>query len=282
MSHQMMKVLSELLKVSRSILRRRWVRVVLAVVAALLALGALCARLVAAGDTEAGRDMLQVISTLVLVATLVAVIFYTIKTADLANATRDLARSGAEQLTALQQQVYEEHRPLLVPSNPAPEFQPGHPNWLLWQAQEQALGLTNVGTGPALNIASVLYGCESYLIGDNPGTQTRDTGSQDTHWTCWFGKPLSPGEAKSATYPLGASIFCEDHKRMGAYSFNALESQRCKNLCSIEVQCIAHVSLQPTPMCLDASTPASLTTFRTRKAGGSSSSSRASPKISTT
>lgn len=163
---------------------------------------------------------LQLISTIALIATLGAVIVYTVKTADLADATHDMARSGAEQLSAFRQQFYEDRRPLLVPSG-SPAFQTEHPNWLDWHVQVQEMDLRNIGPGPALNVASVLYGCESYLVGDNPGTQARVSDQQDEHWTCWLGRPITPGTAEPVAYPKGASIFRGEHKLIGAHHFNA-------------------------------------------------------------
>jgi hypothetical protein len=104
--------------------------------------------------------VLQLITALVLAATLGVIVFYTIKTAAMAEATHDLARSSQDQLLVSREQVYDQHRPLLVPDG-TPVFQDDNPNWLKWEAPEQLLSLRNIGIGPALNIASVLYGCES-------------------------------------------------------------------------------------------------------------------------
>jgi hypothetical protein len=102
--------------------------------------------------------IIQLVTAIVLAATLVAVIIYTVKTSNLAT-------SAQEQVTLTRQQAADQHRPLLVPDG-APIFQDKHPNWLKWEENLQPLKYRNIGPGPALNVASVLYGCESYVVGE--------------------------------------------------------------------------------------------------------------------
>lgn len=60
---------------------------------------------------------------------------------------------------------------------------PDNDLWLDWSANEIKLHIYNAGNGPALNIASVIYGAESYMLGD-AGSQKRVDNTKETHWTC--------------------------------------------------------------------------------------------------
>src|SRR5260370_25852617 len=79
---------------------------------------------------------------------------------------------------------FAENRPLLMPEG-TPTFQSDKPQWLKWDVNEQLLAIHNIGAGAALNVASVLYGCESYLIDWN--TNRRSDHEKRIHWTCWLG-----------------------------------------------------------------------------------------------
>jgi hypothetical protein len=157
-------------------------------------------------------DIGQLIGDATLVATLVVVIWYTVKTSEMAAATRDMA-------SASQQQRYDQQRPLLVPTG-TPTFKEDNPYWLDWQAGEQNIGFRNVGAGVALNIMSVLYGCESYVVGDM-GQEKRVADSTAIHWTCWEAGPVGPGESVPARHQIGASTYYEGQNRIGRHSFNA-------------------------------------------------------------
>ncbi len=61
---------------------------------------------------------------------------------------------------------------------------PGNPAWLAWDTKSIELSMHNVGNGPAFNIASVIYGAESYVVGD-VGSTKRESSEKDNHWTCW-------------------------------------------------------------------------------------------------
>lgn len=109
-------------------------------------------------------------------------------------------------------------RPLLVP-NGDPKFQQDHANWLDWNTTEQKLTIQNVGTGVALNIASVIYGCESYVV--DGLANRRSEREKSIHWTCWLGVPIAAGETKEALYKVGNGIFYEKNMHIGEHSFNA-------------------------------------------------------------
>ena len=145
-------------------------------------------------------------------ATLVAIIIYTKQTADMTAATRKMA-------DAAQLQRVDQYRPLLVP-NRAPIFQADHPNWLDWRAPSQEFTVQNVGPGAALNVAAVLYGCESYVIGEL-GQQKRVSESKDIHWTAWVGEPIAAHSTMAITCHIGAGVFYENNKRIGRHPFNA-------------------------------------------------------------
>lgn len=158
-------------------------------------------------------EISQLISTAALVATLAVVVWYTVKTSQMAAATRDMAQVS-------QQQRYDQQRPLLIPHG-TPALQDDKPNWLNWQAKDQDITLRNVGIGPALNVACVLYGCESYDTSPVGTPVVRSDDMKDTHWTGWLGMPIAPNEAMPADLRIGRSIFFEDRKQIGSHSFNA-------------------------------------------------------------
>src|SRR5690348_7534797 len=137
-------------------------------------------------NVEIAIEISQLISAAALVATLAVVIWYTVKTSEMASATRDMALVS-------QQQRYDQQRPLLVPHG-TPAFQDDNPNWLDWQAKEQDVTLRNVGSGPALNVATVLYGCESYVTSPVEIAVVRSDDAKDVHWTGWLGMPIAPNE----------------------------------------------------------------------------------------
>jgi hypothetical protein len=154
----------------------------------------------------------QIIGTAVLVVTLAVVIWYTKKTSDMAAATRDIAEAS-------QQQRYDQQRPLLVPMG-TPIFQTDNSNWLDWQASEQSIELRNVGAGVALNVVSVLYGCESNVIGEI-GQEKRVDDTKANHWACWLDTPVGAGETVPAKHKIGASTFYQGYDHIGRHSFNA-------------------------------------------------------------
>jgi len=81
------------------------------------------------------------------------------------------------------------------------------------------ISVRNVGSGVALNIASVVYGCESYLVEWN--TNRRSDYEKDIHWTCWLGVPIASGETKEAIHKKSNGIFYDKNKHIGQHSFNA-------------------------------------------------------------
>jgi hypothetical protein len=161
----------------------------------------------------------QLIGTAVLVATLAVVIWYTKKTSDMSAATREMAAATRDIARASQQQGYDQQRPLLVPTG-TPIFQTNNPDWLDWQAGEQNVAFRNVGAGVALSFVSVLYGCESNVVGPI-GQEQRVDDTKDTHWTCWLDTPVGTGETVPAKYKIGASVFHRGYDHIGRHRFNA-------------------------------------------------------------
>lgn len=113
---------------------------------------------------------------------------------------------------------YNSSRPLLIPEG-APQFQSDKPQWLDWNVNEQAILIRNVGSGVALNVASVIYGCESYLVEWN--TNRRSDSEKSMHWTCWLGIPIASNETKNAIHKKGNGIFYEKNMHIGQHSFTA-------------------------------------------------------------
>lgn len=97
---------------------------------------------------------------------------------------------------------------------------PGNPPWLAWDAKSIELSMHNVGNGPAFNIASVIYGAESYVVG-NLGSLTRVSGEKNSHWTCWDAGYLAVGVKEAHTYVLGASTFYKGRNRIRDHTFYA-------------------------------------------------------------
>jgi hypothetical protein len=145
-------------------------------------------------------------------ATLVAVIVYTQKTSEMTAATRKVAEIA-------QLQRLDQYRPLLVPTE-APMFQNERPNQLAWSKPRQEFTIRNIGPGAALNVAAVLYGCESYLVGEL-GQQKRINDTKDTHWTAWSGEPIASNGTAVIGCKIGAGVFFENNKQIGIYHFNA-------------------------------------------------------------
>lgn len=133
--------------------------------------------------------------------------------------TYRLMKSGQKQVEIGEHQIYAQQQPVLVPTG-TPTFQADHTNWLKWDENEQPLGLRNVGTGTAFNVASALYGCLSYVI-MNGSTYGRDTNSADTHWTCWLGVPIVADETVEATHLLGNGVFLGVHRFIHMYPLHA-------------------------------------------------------------
>lgn len=106
--------------------------------------------------------------------------------------------------------------PFLVPSGGTLLYQNGHPTWLDWHVNHQIVMIRNMGTEPALNVASVIYGAESYLV-----EGLRSDHAQDIHWTCWLGVPIAPNETVEAVHNLGSSIFFSGHNQIRQHGFNA-------------------------------------------------------------
>lgn len=95
---------------------------------------------------------------------------------------------------------------LVIDSDSTDLWQKRNGLYLDWSASFLTVSMKNVGTGPAFNMVSVIYGSESY-----PGTQgtPRQKGNEE-HWTFWGGNFIQPGEMKSQQYNAGASMFYQD------------------------------------------------------------------------
>lgn len=145
-------------------------------------------------------DISQLLSAAALVATLAVVIWYTVKTSEMAAATREMAKAN-------QEQRYDQLRPLLIPEgDPAFQDEYGHGSWLSTTNIDeqgysmQRLSIRNVGVGPALNVISVLGSSESYVVG-NTGTPTREAAKH--RWMGRLGKPLVPNEEAECIHIMG-------------------------------------------------------------------------------
>ena len=114
-----------------------------------------------------------------------------------------------------QQTKYNLSRPLLVPEG-TPTFR-GSSNMLDWSVNEQPMVIRNIGSGVALNVASVLYGCESYVVDFN----RRSDQGHNRHWTCWLGLPIASGDTKAAIHKFGSGNFYEKNMHIEKHRFNA-------------------------------------------------------------
>ena len=132
-------------------------------------------------------------------------------------ASQDEVRLGQEQLVAQQ-------RPVLIPMD-TPIFQEDHDNWLNWEAKEQLLAIRNLGTGTAFNVASVLFGCASYLHDSLIGRRLRSHSEAREHWTYWLGVPIAAGEQGDGPYKFGYGTFNTGNDRIGKHSFNAPDEE---------------------------------------------------------
>lgn len=146
----------------------------------------------------------NIISAVVALATLAAVITAFIAIMD----NRKQAR----------QTYYHASRPLLIPEG-KPQFQRDHANWLDWNVDHQEIAIRNVGSGVALNSASVLYGCESYVL--DMFNNRRSEHEKSIHWTAWIGTPIVSGETKTILHEKGNGMFYEKNMHLGQYRFNA-------------------------------------------------------------
>lgn len=144
--------------------------------------------------------------------TMILTVVLAVANQHMAKANRDLVRIGQEQLQV-------QHRPMLTVSGEL-RFQEGNASWLTWDESDRTLSLRNVGAGVAFNIASVIYGSESYPLGDISSNK-RDSTTKDIHWTCWLGTPIAPNESASVLHKIGNGVFFESYKKIGAYSLNA-------------------------------------------------------------
>jgi len=124
------------------------------------------------------------------------------------------AKTQSHQQQALEKQL-EAGVPRLVPIG-KPVFQEGNPHWLKWDEPEQHFSIRNMGTGAAFNIASVLHGCESYVVNHN-----RSDGSDNILWTYWSGAHIAQYERIECAYKLGGAMFFAEDKYIGEYHFNA-------------------------------------------------------------
>lgn len=120
-----------------------------------------------------------------------------------------------------QQTQYSSARPLLVPGLSITFqgmfiAQKDHPTWLEWSTPQQGWKISNIGTGPAFNVACVYYGAESYVVNGKRSDHTKDV-----HWTCWLGLPIIPNETAEASLALGNGLFYVDHNHIRQHSFNA-------------------------------------------------------------
>ena len=134
------------------------------------------------------------------------------------RASLEEVRASQQQVEVSQEQLRNQERPVLVPMG-KPAFQQDHDNWLDWRVQEQALAIRNLGTGTAFNVASVLCGCESYVIDSATGPQ-RSTSSAREYWTCWLGVPIALGEKWEGNYTHGG-VFLDGKRHIAGYSSNA-------------------------------------------------------------
>ncbi len=135
-------------------------------------------------------------------------------------ALRIANKSGKQAQEQSSQLQYGAMRPVLVIHGDDASLPRSSNNnlWMDWSASEIKLHMYNAGNGPALNIASVIYGAESYVVG-TLGSRVDD--SQDIHWTCWDGNYLKAGEDSIQRYALGASTFFEGNKQIRRHKFNA-------------------------------------------------------------
>ncbi len=140
------------------------------------------------------------------------------------QAALDVAHEQMEQSKQQAQlERFAENRPLLMPIG-IPTFQDDKPQWLNWNVNEQTLAIHNIGSGVALNVASVMYGCESYLI--DWTTNQRSDQTKGVHWTCWLGVPAASNTTEKAIHKKGNGIFYEKNMHIGQYSFNAPQEPR--------------------------------------------------------
>ena len=125
-------------------------------------------------------------------------------------ALRIANKSGKQAQEQSKQLQYDALRPVLVIHGDDALLPRSSNNnlWMDWSAGEIKLHVYNAGNGPALNIASVIYGAESYMVG-TLGSQKRVDDSKDIHWTCWDGNYLKAGKDAIIRYALGASTFFE-------------------------------------------------------------------------
>src|SRR6266852_1778200 len=130
--------------------------------------------------------------------------------------------SGKQARGQVQQARVDSVRPMLVINEYDGQMKTStsNPAWLAWDNPFLNLKVRNIGMGAALNIACVLYGAESYWVGDIPN-QKQVNSESDKHWTCWFPDSIGAGEVKEQSYKIGASTFYEPNKQIGGHSFNA-------------------------------------------------------------
>ena len=137
--------------------------------------------------------------------------------------SQEQVRVSQEQVRLGQEQLVSQQRPILIPVG-KPTFNPEHDNWLKWDESEQPLALRNLGTGTAFNVASVLYGCASYLHPDNTVKYMRSP-SGSTHWTCWLGVPIAPGEREDGSFKIGNGTFQAGNDCIEDYSLLASDEE---------------------------------------------------------
>lgn len=108
-------------------------------------------------------------------------------------------------------------RPLVIPIGGLFVSQPDHPTWLAWgEFQLQELHLRNIGSGAALNVASVYYPPLAYMINGKASYE-----AQNELWTCWLGTPIAPGDAIEAIHRKCGSTFYNHRNQIRKHIFNA-------------------------------------------------------------
>lgn len=162
-----------------------------------------------------------------------AAIWLAVLNRQLVRASHEQVRASQDEVKASLEQVSSQHRPVLVPKG-SPRFQEENSNWLAWGANEQPIIISNLGTGVAFNVASVLYGCASY-VHDSSAGHMRSSDAAHEHWTLWLGTPIAPGESSDRPVPpyrilsnphkKGYGTFLDGNNRIGDYPFNAPDEQ---------------------------------------------------------
>jgi len=166
-------------------------------------------------------DILTIVNTGIqglIAASAVAAIFFAIRSLKLSRAALQAVNVQiAEGKEQAEQERHDKVLPFLVPMD-APVFDDIHGNLLKWEASIQDITLRNMGVGIALNVASVLLGCESYNW--EPG-KPRIAGVFERHWTLWLDVPVAPLDKVRCAYLINNGSFREENRHVAGYSFFA-------------------------------------------------------------